>query len=539
MSNNGGITTEYAGSKFLNRLPIMSAILFSVLFIVILVQEYYMFLQQGDGSALHFFKYILDIPWMFIANIAFIIIAIIAVKQMIKYRKNLEFSRMYMFFSNLANIPILVLKNDRTLFWNNLESISFLKKQNPQTLVLNIFEDKIACEKMDDCFKTGKSTYYEKTIKIDSINYWFHITFTKINNYKNNALVSATMSDISNMKEANEKIDNQQRELQMQTEMLSLITAQMEVQQAGIKEQNELLSEQHKQLEQQARMLQDANDELEYRNKQIITKNSYITDSIRYAQTIQEAMLPASNQLENNFFNNFIIYKPKDIVSGDFYWYSINEEYVYAVLGDCTGHGVPGAFMSMIGTRILGELINENKMDRPSVILETMHERIVAALKQDETENNDGMDIAICRIKKVSAQDHDYELKYAGAKQPIFIKRKGVDEVEQAPADRRGIGGHSYANFFFFEDRDYYLNIGDRIYLTTDGIKDQNNMLRKRFGTKRLEMMLSITSTLNIRDQKIFIDNIINNWQGLEEQRDDISLWGIELGEHQPSPYSN
>ncbi|MBQ5540553.1 MAG: SpoIIE family protein phosphatase, partial [Bacteroidales bacterium] len=180
-----------------------------------------------------------------------------------------------------------------------------------------------------------------------------------------------------------------------------------------------------------------------------------------------------------------------------------------------------------------GELINEMKIDRPSIILETMHEKIQAALKQDITENNDGMDIAICRFKFVEdGENRKWELKYAGAKQPAYLKRKNSEETEIIEANRRGIGGQSYADIFFFEDKDCTLDIGDRIYLTSDGIKDQNNVMRKRFGTNRLKMMFSLTSTEKIQDQKIAVETLINNWQGLEEQRDDISLWGIELGDH-------
>ncbi len=227
-----------------------------------------------------------------------------------------------------------------------------------------------------------------------------------------------------------------------------------------------------------------------------------------------------------------MIYRPKDIVSGDFYWLSVTKDYTFVVLGDCTGHGVPGAFMSMIGIRILGELINEMKMDRPSIILETMHEKIQAALKQDITENNDGMDIAICRFQFLGGEDNAWHLQYAGAKQPAYLKRKDSNETEIIEPNRRGIGGQSFADVFFFEDKDVDLKQGDRIYLTSDGLKDQNNVIRKRFGTNRLKMMFSMTTTEKIQDQKKFMETIINNWQGLEEQRDDVSLWGMELGDH-------
>ena len=309
----------------------------------------------------------------------------------------------------------------------------------------------------------------------------------------------------------------------------------MEVQQAGIKEQNEVLSQQHKRLEEQALKLTDAFQELELRNRQITIKTNYITDSIKYAQTIQEAMLPGEDQMAA-FFDNFIVFRPKDIVSGDFYWMSITPEYTFAAIGDCTGHGVPGAFMSMIGIRLLGELINENKMYTPSVILKTMHEKIQTALKQNVSENNDGMDIAICRFKRVEADDHQWEMLFAGAKQPIFIYRKNTRDVETIEADRRGIGGQTYTEESPFNDHDILLNNGDRIYLTTDGIKDQNNIMRKRFGTSRLKMMIAMTYTERIQDQKMFVDTLLNNWEGLEEQRDDVSLWGFELNDKTNHP---
>ena len=242
-------------------------------------------------------------------------------------------------------------------------------------------------------------------------------------------------------------------------------------------------------------------------------------------------MLPGEEQMEA-FFDNFIVFRPKDIVSGDFYWMSITPEYTFAAIGDCTGHGVPGAFMSMIGIRLLGELINENKVYTPSAILETMHEKIHTALKQNVSENNDGMDIAICRFKRIGTDDqHQWEMKFAGAKQPIFIYNRSNNEVNTVDADRRGIGGQTYTEEYTFTDHDLLLNNGDRIYMTTDGIKDQNNIMRKRFGTSRLKMMIAMTYTERIQDQKMFVDTLLNNWEGLEEQRDDISLWGFELND--------
>jgi len=429
-------------------------------------------------------------------------------------------NKVFVEIATSPSMPKFIINSDGKPYWTNIESKNYDANQTPEQIVEMLVTSPAAAAAIEKCLKRNLIATYEVELGAGDAKISLNITLSKIK-YKNND--DAIYGNITN-------ISDHQRELSMQAEMLSLITAQMEVQQAGIKEQNEVLSQQHKRLEEQAQKLTDAFQELELRNRQITIKTNYITDSIKYAQTIQEAMLPGEDQMAA-FFDNFIVYRPKDIVSGDFYWMSITPEYTFAAIGDCTGHGVPGAFMSMIGIRLLGELINENKMYTPSVILKTMHEKIQTALKQNVSENNDGMDIAICRFKRVEAGNHQWELKFAGAKQPIFIYRKSTRDVETIDADRRGIGGQTYTEESTFNDHDILLNNGDRIYLTTDGIKDQNNIMRKRFGTSRLKMMIAMTYTERIQDQKMFVDTLLNNWEGLEEQRDDISLWGFELND--------
>lgn len=491
------------------------------------LQEYQMYIDSDSYGIISFFQFRYQTKFALITDIVVLLILSFTIVTTIKIYHYLKSNHIFSELTQSAEIPLFILDDKHQLYWTNAEQVSYLTNINHNRALTLFLADDAAVGKLNECFATGESQHIEKSFKVGGKTYWFHITLAKL---KSKNLVSGFLSDITELKSATNKIDNQQREMQMQNEMLSIITAQLEVQQAAMKEQNDVLTEQHKKLELQAKLLKANNEELELRNKLITKKNIYITDSIRYAQTIQEALLPSEKQMKS-FFENFVIYRPKDIVSGDFYWFSVTEQYIFAVMGDCTGHGVPGAFMSMIGVRLLGELITENKIDRPSVILEAMNDKIVAALKQDTTENTDGMDIAICRFKRVFDKDHDYELKFAGAKQPVYILRKGTTEVEAIPSDRRGIGGQAYSDVFFFEDYDYNLNIGDRIYLSTDGIKDQNNLLRKRFGTKRLKLVLNYTSTEKIADQKRFIEEILNHWQGLEEQRDDISLWGIELGD--------
>ena len=514
----------------LRHQKVMSALLSVILllpFALFLWQEYQMYIISGQDSTMSFFEYRYQTKFALIIDIVMTLLILVGIARNVQAYRYIKTNYIFSGLSHSAEIPIFIVDKNHELYWTNLNEVSYLSHASLQNAMTLFLADEFAVKKLDECFATGETKRFEKSFKVDDKKYWFNITLAKL---KSKNLVSGFLSDITELKQATDKIDNQQREMQMQNEMLSIITAQLEVQQAAMKEQNDVLTQQHKKLELQANLLKSNNEELEFRNKQITKKNSYITDSIKYAQTIQEALLPSEQQM-NGFFENFVIYRPKDIVSGDFYWFAVNENYIFTVMGDCTGHGVPGAFMSMIGVRLLGELITENKIDRPSVILEAMHDRIVAALKQDTTENTDGMDIAICRFKRVFDKDHDYEMKYAGAKQPVYVLRKGSQEVESFPSDRRGIGGQTYSDVFFFEDHDYNLNIGDRVYLSTDGIKDQNNLLRKRFGTNRLKMVINYTSTEKIADQKRFIEEILNHWQGLEEQRDDISLWGFELGD--------
>ncbi len=344
-----------------------------------------------------------------------------------------------------------------------------------------------------------------------------NITLSKIK-YKNNE--DAIYGNITNISE-------HQRELSMQAEMLSLITAQMEVQQAGIKEQNDVLSQQHKRLEEQAQKLTDAFQELELRNKQITIKTNYITDSIKYAQTIQEAMLPGEDQLAA-FFDNFIVFRPKDIVSGDFYWMSITPEYTFAAVGDCTGHGVPGAFMSLIGNRILNEVINVKKTYSPRDIMDQLNKNVIKALKQDQSTNNDGMDTCFCRIGKIGVGD--YSVTFCGAKRPLYYFTSTEEDVKMLKGDRKSIGGtQQKRGNIEFTNQEVIMHSGDIMYLSSDGIIDQNDADRKRFGTDNFLAMLKKYKNEPMSRQGEYFAMTLDNYRKGEEQRDDISVIGIKF----------
>ncbi len=257
-------------------------------------------------------------------------------------------------------------------------------------------------------------------------------------------------------------------------------------------------------------------------------QNQEITASIRYAMTIQQAILPDNSDIDK-CCENFIIYRPKDIVSGDFYWFSRfpekNMHFIAAV--DCTGHGVPGAFMSMIGNRLLNEIVNEKQIFEPAKILALLNDGVHTALRQEQTDNHDGMDLCLCKIE---LKNNKYLVTYSGAKRPLFFIKKDSKEVETLKADRRSIGGHGKSDQGIqFTNQTIEINTGDSLFLSSDGIIDQNASNRKRFGTKRLLDLLSENSGLKMSEQKINIEKDLDDFMEGQEQRDDITLLGIKL----------
>jgi serine phosphatase RsbU (regulator of sigma subunit) len=265
--------------------------------------------------------------------------------------------------------------------------------------------------------------------------------------------------------------------------------------------------------------IEDQRDKLDLQNKKI-------NSSIQYAQNIQQAILPTSKQLDKHF-EYFLTYKPKDIVSGDFYWYVEFNNRVYIASIDCTGHGVPGAFMSMIGSRLLNEIVIEKNIFDPAKILSTLNDKIITALRQNETENEDGMDICLLCFEDINQKN---KAIYTGAKRPLLIYRSDKKSIEEIKGDRLAIGGSKNEN----RDKDFTshsinINKGDIVLLSSDGLTDQNNADRKRFGSQRLNDLVINNSHKNLADLKTIIESELENFKQGEEQRDDITLIGLKI----------
>ncbi len=260
-------------------------------------------------------------------------------------------------------------------------------------------------------------------------------------------------------------------------------------------------------------------------------KNNDIMDSIRYAKRIQEAIMPEKEYLQYFFNDSFVWYKPKDIVSGDFYWFVEKYHKFFIAAVDCTGHGVPGAFMSVIGSNLLNQIVNEFSVLEPETVLEHLNFRVKSALKQDQenSENNDGMDIAF-----VSIDIESNLLQFSGANRPLWIIRNG--EVLDYKPSKVPIGGAQYSdkavNFIGYS---IVLEDNDCIYIFTDGIPDQfggvamNGLPAKKFSTRRLQEMLLEIHTFPMEKQVEIIQKEVEKWKGDEEQTDDNLIIGIRF----------
>jgi serine phosphatase RsbU (regulator of sigma subunit) len=264
-----------------------------------------------------------------------------------------------------------------------------------------------------------------------------------------------------------------------------------------------------------------ANQEL-LEQKQIIEwKNKDITDSIRYARRIQESILPAQIIIKKEL-NCFILYKPKDIVSGDFYWFSVKEDLVIIAAVDCTGHGVPGAFMSVLGNSILNQIVNENDVVNPSEILSQLDRKVRSALDQGDGSSQDGMDIALCVIDKVNQK-----MGYAGAKRPLYmIRNKEINEIK---VNKIAIGGHGDEHPRF-ESVVLQMQPNDLIYLTSDGYADQfGGKDKTKYMTKNFKKFLLTIHHLDLSEQAKSLDTEIEFWKGEEKQTDDILVIGVKF----------
>jgi len=336
------------------------------------------------------------------------------------------------------------------------------------------------------------------------------------------------------------------------------ISATIHIYKTQYQKSNNLLAEKNIKLNQLIEEITSQRDEIETQRDEIATQrdrvaeqneiitiqNENIKDSINYAKKIQNAVLPEKELITQIFKNHFIIYKPKDVVSGDFYWVTEIDNYKIAVVSDCTGHGVPGGFMSMLGVSFLNEIINKNKGFDAANILNELRKYTIDALKQHGNvgEQSDGMDLSICVVNK-----NTKELDYAGANNSIYIVSKNnlleqnKDRIREYECTENDIKNKLYQVLPDKMPISYYVKMNnfnnikiklqpnDCVYMFSDGYADQfgGNKGRK-LGYKRLRKTILKNSYKDLTEQHTLFIDTLNDWQGNYEQIDDITVFAFK-----------
>jgi len=277
-------------------------------------------------------------------------------------------------------------------------------------------------------------------------------------------------------------------------------------------------------------------------NEKINTQHGLITDSISYAQRIQTAILPSQGLMDSVMPEHFVILKPRDIISGDFYWIKEVQDHLVIVGADCTGHGVPGAFMSILGITLLNDLIGDRCFDAPGAILEQMRHKVKEMLVQEgeRDEQKEGMDMALAILNRSTR-----ELHFAGANNPLYLIRdksiiagkdlepytsieNGNYQLYELKGDRQPIG--VYWEETSFTNRSIMLNENDSFYIFSDGFVDQfGGEHRKKFKSRYFKKLLLSVQDKSMVDQKQLIEDAFDSWRGDQEQIDDVSVIGVRV----------
>jgi len=334
------------------------------------------------------------------------------------------------------------------------------------------------------------------------------------------------------IREANKKLAKQQKEIQEKNKELV--------------EQKTEIQEKNEELHQQQEEIIVQNERLEEQATELKEKSKHITESIQYAERIQSAMLPHLTNINNALPLSFIFFRPRDIVSGDFYWFmetlpeptfgllSTPEGRMSVLTGftgakkiitavDCTGHGVPGAFMSMIGNELLHNIVGARGIYQADKILNELHIGVNKALKQDETDNRDGMDMALCVV-----DEERKVVEFAGAKNPLIYVRDG--ELTEVKSDKMPIGGEQLEKERLFTKHEIPIDKPTTFYIFSDGYQDQfggpNN---RKFMRRRLYNLFQESYAIPAHEQTERLETALNDWKGDEKQIDDILIIGFRI----------
>lgn len=289
-------------------------------------------------------------------------------------------------------------------------------------------------------------------------------------------------------------------------------------------EKTEEIETQRNAIDSQKEELETHRDLAETQRDKITAQKRELTDSIQYARRIQSALLPGIESLKEIFSDYFILNKPKDIVSGDFFWISKNNNKIVVAVADCTGHGVPGAFISILGIKFLNEIVNNLEIIQPNKILNNLRDMIIESLGQTGKagEADDGLDIAL-----ISINWENYSLQFSGAFNPLFLIRD--NKLIEIKGDRMPLSFLKTIDKSF-TNHEIQIYANDSIYLFTDGYKDQFGWRSdKKFNLGNFRELLLSVQNVPMKAQKLLLENNFNNWKGDLEQIDDIMVVGLRI----------
>ncbi|MBO4371344.1 MAG: SpoIIE family protein phosphatase, partial [Bacteroidales bacterium] len=435
--------------------------------------------------------------------------------------KNMELERIS-FVARYTNNGISILNSSYVIEWLNLGIIKQLGGKGTIEDYLHKPASKLLSPSVmkyfEQCFKENRGIEFESKWGDHKC---FQVTLTPYTNQVGRKQIIAVTTDITQLKKVEEEIEKQKRELEMQSEMMVVINSELTAQKAAISEQNE---------------------ELE-------NKNHEITDSLEYARKIQDAIQPLPVFLEAVLNEFFVINFPKNIISGDFHWIDFHNGNTYIALADCTGHGIPGAVMSMLGTVTLSNVISAIQEDNAAAVLNETRSKIIKMLHQRGKfgESQDGMDLSLCVY---NAETHN--LHYAGAYSFTYLARFGkpdqatIDALKESESrivkeengsaylicfkpDRMPIGIHA-KDSIPFRDVELRVTPGDIVYMTSDGFADQFGGSRnKKYHSANFEKLLLSVIQLPLEEQKRILTKTFFDWKGINEQVDDVHIIGVKL----------
>ncbi len=324
----------------------------------------------------------------------------------------------------------------------------------------------------------------------------------------------------------NMKFENQQKELMLYNEKLEEERARSSRLMHDLQQQNEEIQSINSDLKSKQEIISRQNEELKQtlevvhnQHVRISEINKDTRDGLQYAKTIQAAIMPSDMQLRASFDEYFLIFEPKDIVGGDFYYLNRIDNHLIFALADSTGHGIPGGFMSMLGISFLHDIVSKKQAQSTGEVLNKMRERVKEIFSKTDSFNQNGLDIALCAIDTQTDV-----LQYSGAFSPMLLIRN--ETMTEYKSTRNPVG--IYPKEVPFENIEIQLSPDDRIYLYTDGFADQTgHSTSKKLGTKNFKNALFSLHTQSFYNQKLMLSKMFRDWKGQQEQTDDVTVLGI------------